>query len=181
MKIVYLILIILVIGILLYFLVASKNNNYKKLSPKGVNMKIESSSFQDSGAIPDKFTCKGKGVAPELFWSNFPEGTKSFALIAEDPDAPGGTFIHWVLYNIPSGVTSIPEGSTTILEASSAKNSGGKTDYYPPCPPSGKHRYIFKIFALSTEKIDGITEDNFYEKIKPYILDHAEITGLYGK
>lgn len=181
MKILYWMLALVIIGVVIYFVFVSKNKNSNEPSQKGGNMKIESSNFKNDSTIPVKYTCNGQGVAPELFWSGFPEDTKSFALILEDPDAPGGTFIHWVLYNIPSSVTSIPEGSTTVLEASSAKNSGGKTDYYPPCPPSGTHHYVFKIYALNTEKIEGITQDNFNEKIKSYIIAEASITGFVGK
>jgi len=181
MKIFYIVFVLIAIGLIIYFIFGVRNNQKSEIISKGGNMKIESSNFQNNNNLPDKYTCKGEGTAPELFWSDYPDNTQSFAIIMEDPDAPGGTFTHWVLYNIPGNITSIPEGSTTLIEATSAKNSGGKNDYYPPCPPSGSHRYTFKIYALSAGKIEGITQDNFYDKIKPYIIDQSEIIGQYGK
>ena len=142
-------------------------------------MNLISSNFQNGQELPKKYSCDGEGVAPNLQWSGFPAETKSFALIFEDPDAPAGTFVHWLVVNIPTMITSAEEGGVDISEGTAITNDGGSTAYIPPCPPSGSHRYIFKVFALNIEKLDGITKDNFQEKIKPYIIDQAELMGRY--
>jgi len=144
-------------------------------------MKLLSSNLSDSSDLPKEYTCDGKGTSPNFFWSDFPSETKSFAFIMEDPDAPAGTYIHWLAINMPLSITSIKEGFTTISEAEMISNTSGKVDYVPPCPPTGSHSYIFKVFALSIEKIDRVNKDNFYEKIKPYVLDQTEIRSKYKR
>jgi len=144
-------------------------------------MKLTSNAFQNNEKIPDKYTCKGENINPELAVKDIPAGTKSLALIMDDPDAPRGTWDHWILFNIkPTGTikeNSVPEG------ASQGKNSAGKNEYSGPCPPSGTHRYIFKLYALDTElKIDENADKKAVENaMKGHILAETKLTGLYSK
>lgn len=145
-----------------------------------IGMKIISSNFIANQQIPIKYTCDGEGLMPEISWSDLPPETKSFALIIEDPDAPMDTYVHFLVVNIPKNVTKIAQG-TNISGADMIPNTSGKTSYIPPCPPSGSHRYIFKIFALDIEKLENVTKDDLYQLIKPHILDQAQITTLYSR
>lgn len=153
--------------------VQSKVSNHKK-------MIIKSASFHDNGKIPDKYGCLGKGISPQLSWSDYPAETKSFSLVCHDPDSPGGNFIHWLIANIPSNISSISEGEM-LDKVESLPNDFGNIGYGGPCPASGEHHYVFTIYALNTHKIEKLNKDNFLEKINPYIIDSAKITGLYKK
>lgn len=111
---------------------------------------IHSDSFTDNGKIPAKYTCDGENISPQLSFANIPPEAKSLVLVVDDPDAPGGTFTHWILYNIDPSVTSLTENDTSPA-ASPGLNSYGSTSYRGPCPPKGTiHRYFFKLYALST-------------------------------
>src|SRR5438876_9788033 len=115
----------------------------------GGKMKISSSAFQEGGNIPSKFTCDGTDANPPLRFEGAPAETKSLVLIVDDPDAPSGLFTHWLIWNISSQTTTIAEGSTP--KGVQGTNDFGKSGYGGPCPPSGTHRYYFKIFALDRE------------------------------
>lgn len=128
-------------------------------------MRIISSVFNNKQKIPDKYTCKGEGVSVPLEFLEIPPETKSLALIMEDPDAPSGTFTHWKVEGIDPTVENVAEG-TVPRGGTLGRTSIGSTGYVPPCPPSGTHRYIFKLFALD-EKLN--------------IIDQAILIGLYGK
>jgi len=108
-------------------------------------LKISSKAFDNEGQLPSKYTCDGDGINPPLHIENIPEGAKTLALIAEDPDAPNGVYEHWIVWNIDP-VVSIDEGSNPGV---SGDNSAGKSGYHPPCPPSGSHRYYFHLYALN--------------------------------
>ncbi len=114
-------------------------------------MKLESNDFEHEGNVPTKFTCDGTDVSPHLAWSDVPEGTKSFALIVDDPDAPMGIWVHWLVCDISPDTRDISEDSIP-LGAKQVTNDFGNEDYGGPCPPSGVHRYFFKLFALDVEK-----------------------------
>jgi len=141
-------------------------------------MKLNSSDFEDGGDIPLKFTCQGEGISPTLSWSEIPAGAKSLALSLVDPDAPGGNFIHWLIINIPASASGIGQNETIGDEL---PNTTGNTNYIPPCPPSGKHRYIFTLYALDVDHLDPQIISDFEAAIKPYILDQAQLIGLYRK
>ena len=141
-------------------------------------MKIWSNDFEDGGEIPEKFSCNGEGVRPNLNWSEVPAGAKSLAISLVDPDAPSGNFVHWIVAGIPISTSGI-ESSEEI--AGELPNTSGKTAYVPPCPPSGKHRYVFTLYALDIDQLDQTSSDNFFDAIKPYIIDQATLTGLYGQ
>lgn len=144
-------------------------------------MKLTSKNFTDGGKLPAKYTCDGESVAPEFTWLEYPAETKSFVLTCNDPDAPGGNFIHWIVINIPLETTGIPEGVVNINGGEGIKNDFGKEEYGAPCPPGGSHHYIFSIYALNTAKLENIDKNNLESQIKPYILDKAQITSLYSR
>lgn len=143
---------------------------------------ISSSAFSHMGMIPKKYTCDGEDMVPPLAFENVPEGAKSLALIMDDPDAPAGTWVHWVLWNIPAGASGIEEGSVPP-GAYQGKNSWGRNDYGGPCPPSGTHRYFFKLFALDSmmELPPGSTKEQLESSIAGHVLGKAEIVGLYRR
>lgn len=141
---------------------------------------LRSEDFEDGGTIPSKFTCDGEDVSPQLSWENAPKGTKSFALSVVDPDAPGGTFVHWLVYDIPSDVREIergrlPEGAKQI------ENDFGERRYRGPCPPSGTHRYVFTLYALDVEHLKDVDRDNFFKVVKEHAIGEAKLTGLYAR
>jgi Raf kinase inhibitor-like YbhB/YbcL family protein len=142
-------------------------------------LRITSPAFTDNGNIPPKYTCEGDNINPPLNIAGIPPGTKSLAIIVEDPDATKGTFDHWVAWNIPV---------TTMIEEDSAPGTPGingfkHLHYGGPCPPSGKHRYIFKVYALTkmVELPKGSNKESLQEEMEEYIIGYGELTGLYSK
>src|SRR3990172_12290424 len=120
------------------------------------NILISADGFKQGDTIPDEFTCAGRDISPSLSWEGIPAGTQSIVLIMDDPDAPGGTFVHWVLYNIPANIQKLPKGmpkNETLSDGSRQGNTSyARPGYGGPCPPPGKpHRYYFKIYALDTK------------------------------
>jgi Raf kinase inhibitor-like YbhB/YbcL family protein len=142
-------------------------------------LKVISTVFSHNGHIPPKYTCEGENINPPLKVENIPAGAKTLALIVEDPDAPRGTFDHWIVWNI-SPNEAIAEGSTPGINGT---NSFGKTGYGGPCPPSGVHRYFFKVFALDTELdlLGGSAKNELLDAMKGHVLASAEVMGLYQK
>lgn len=140
---------------------------------------ITSPAFKNNQSIPDRFTCSGMNISPPLDIENIPQGTQSLALIIDDPDAPGGTWDHWVVWNISPKITSINEGSLP-LNSDIGTNSYNKTEYSGPCPPSGTHHYHFKIFALDTVldfSLPGNSND-LRQAMTGHILDQNETVGI---
>jgi Raf kinase inhibitor-like YbhB/YbcL family protein len=151
-------------------------------------MQLTSPAFPQGAEIPSYYTNDGENVSPELSWSDAPAATKSFVLIVHDPDAPRpGGFTHWVVYNIPSSVERIKEnvanneGSADL--GLQGKNDGGKLGYIGPAPPSGTHRYFFRLFAINTnlDLKPGATHKEVSAAIKGHILAQAELMGTYGE
>lgn len=151
-------------------------------------LEVKSSAFQPNQMIPDKYTCDGQDISPPLEWSEVPKETKSFALIMDDPDAPVGLWVHWVVYNIPFEVTKLPENVTkkekvTIegKEITQGKNTWPKIGYGGPCPPDKAHRYFFKLYALKekTHFPAGLTAKELENKIKDITIEKAELVGIY--
>jgi len=142
-------------------------------------MKITSPEFQNNQLMPSKFTCEGEDINPTLVISDIPDGTKSLALIMDDPDAPMGTWVHWVVFDIP--VTSKIEENS--IPGKQGNNTAGRKQYHGPCPPSGTHRYFFKIYALDTmlNLNEGITKAQLEKAMQGHILDKAELIGLYKR
>lgn len=146
---------------------------------EGAVMKLKSPEFENNGFIPKKFTCQGDDVNPTLIIEGIPKGTKSLILIVDDPDAPMGMWVHWVLYNVPV-ISNIGEDS---VPGEQGITDFGSKGYGGPCPPSGTHRYFFKIYALDTEldfKKDPYKKD-LEKAMKDHILGNADLIGLYKK
>jgi len=142
-------------------------------------MQFTSPDFHNKEMIPKEYTCQGKDINPTLDIEGIPPDAKSLALIVDDPDAPNGTFVHWVLFNI-SITSKIEKNSSPGMQG---KNSYGKNGYVGPCPPSGTHRYFFKLYALDIElkMQEGISKEDLEEVMKGHVLDQAELIGLYKK
>jgi Raf kinase inhibitor-like YbhB/YbcL family protein len=149
---------------------------------------ISSTSFPRDGDIPKKFTCDGADVSPELSWTSPPQGTHSLALIAADPDAPSGTWTHWVLFNIPASTKSLSEGLSRVDELPGGERQGRndfrKIGYNGPCPPPGKtHRYFFKLFALD-KQLDtkpGASRQEVEQAMQGHVLASADWMGKYHR
>ncbi len=144
-------------------------------------MKITSSAFENNGNIPSKYTCDGANVNPPLNISEVPEGAKSLALIVDDPDAPSGDWVHWIIWNISVSTQEISEGS--IPNGIVGTTSFGTTGYGGPCPPSGIHRYYFKLYALDEElnlKPDS-NKEMLGSAMKEHVLEEAELMGKYSR
>jgi len=162
-------------------LLAATGCSKANITTKATHMNIKSTAFLEGENIPKIYTCDGDATPPPLSISGIPAETKSIALILEDPDAPGGTFVHWVLWNIDPHNAEIKNG--TPPGASEGLNGAGKNAYYPPCPPSGSHRYFFRVYALD-EKLDlpeKTTADSLQTSIKGRIIDEAELMGRYER
>jgi Raf kinase inhibitor-like YbhB/YbcL family protein len=156
-----------------------------------MTLKLTSSAFQPNGSIPSLYTCEGKDISPPLAWSGAPANTKSFALIVDDPDAPDPAkpqrvYVHWVVYNLPATATALPENASKKgmpKGAVQGKNDWGKTVYGGPCPPIGRHRYFFKLYALEIELtgLSSPTKADLEKAIKGHVLDTGEMVGTYQK
>ncbi|MBI4127472.1 MAG: YbhB/YbcL family Raf kinase inhibitor-like protein [Parcubacteria group bacterium] len=145
-------------------------------------IQVTSSAFSHNGAIPPKYTCDGENVSPPLAIAGIPDEAKSLVLIMDDPDAPAGTWTHWTVWNINPMVSEIEEGSVPV-GAGEGTTSFGKPGYGGPCPPSGTHRYFFKIFALDTmlDLAPGASRNELEKAIEERILDQGEIVGHYSR
>ncbi len=152
-----------------------------------MEFKLTSNSFTSNGLIPVKYTCDGENISPELHWQNAPANTKSFVLISDDPDAPMGTWVHWVLFNIPATISkieeNIPPAKNVLGGATQGINDFGKYGYGGPCPPSGTHRYFFKLYALDTELnfTKDVRKRDIVEAMKGHILLQTELMGRYKR
>ena len=152
-----------------------------------VEFKISSPAFNNEEFIPQKYACDGSNVSPPIGWSNAPAGTKSFALICDDPDAPAGNWVHWIVYNIPPNVAELKEeaSSKRLLPKGAVEGSNDyhRNKYDGPCPPSGIHRYFFKLFALDKELQTGanITKKGLLELMNGHILAQATLIGKYKR
>jgi len=143
------------------------------------SLRVRSVAFSQGGHIPPKYTCEGENVNPPLEIEGVPEKTKTLALVVEDPDAPRGVYDHWLVWNIPPN-EAIAENTVPGI---SGKNSFGNTDYGGPCPPSGSHRYYFKVYALDEELNipAGSDKQTLQDAMKDHILASGELMALYQK
>jgi len=152
-----------------------------------VNIIVSSPAFKEGEAIPKKFSCDGDNVSPPLEWSGIPAGTKSIALIADDPDAPRGTWVHWVLFNLPADTKglseNVPRHSTLKNGARQGMNDSRQLGYDGPCPPGGTHRYYFKVYALdSVLPLDtGATKAQLLKSMEHHILGEGQVMGTYKR
>jgi Raf kinase inhibitor-like YbhB/YbcL family protein len=152
-----------------------------------MTFELTSTAFAPGQPIPSKYTCNGENVSPPLRWSDPPPGTQSLALICDDPDAPAGTWVHWVLYNLPSKARALAEAVPANADlpdgSRQGKNSGGRLGYSGPCPPSGTHRYFFKLYALDTVLglASGADKSQLLPAMQGHILAQTELMGTYKK
>lgn len=149
---------------------------------------IRSPNFEHGSSIPAQFTCEGQGLAPALAWSGAPSGTKSLALVVDDPDAPDPrapktTFVHWVLYDLPPTARGLPEGGALPEGTREGTNDWKRTGWGGPCPPIGRHRYVFKLYALDTVLPDlrQPTKAQLEKAMEGHVLGRTELVGTYEK
>lgn len=158
-----------------------------KPTMKADKITLTSAAFEDGGMIPSRFTCDGADVSPPLAWAPVPDNAISLALIADDPDAPGKTWVHWVLYNLPASVKELPENvppqATLASGALQGTNDFRKTGYGGPCPPGGTHRYYFKLYALDAmlDLSAGATKDQLLKAMEGHILAEGQLMGRYSR
>jgi hypothetical protein len=160
--------------------------NMEKMSYKLLN--VTSPAFNDGQRIPAKYTADGDDMSPPLKWADIPEGVSEYALIVDDPDAPGGTFTHWVIYGIPGSYDHLDDGVPQVEEldngAMQGPNHMGKIGYNGPSPPRGKpHRYIFTLYAIDA-KLDlpaGISKEELKKAMQGHIMSEGKLTGTYGR
>ncbi|NIP39126.1 MAG: YbhB/YbcL family Raf kinase inhibitor-like protein [Candidatus Dadabacteria bacterium] len=152
-----------------------------------MGIKLTSPAFEEGGMIPGRYTCDGDDISPQLNWGNIPDNIESIAIIMDDPDAPRGTWVHWVIYNINPNADELPENidanKTVQGGAIQGKNSWGTVGYGGPCPPGGVHRYFFKIYALDTKTFahPGATKEQLLESMSGHILDEGQLMGRYKR
>jgi Raf kinase inhibitor-like YbhB/YbcL family protein len=150
-------------------------------------IKITSSAFAEGGMIPRQYTCDGRDVSPPLSWTGIPSASKSLALIGDDPDAPGKTWVHWVIYALPPGTAGLPEGVPPSEEIPGGGRQGTndfrKIGYGGPCPPRGTHRYFFKVYALDTEVElpAGATKAQLERAMEGNVLEQGTLMGRYAR
>lgn len=174
-------------GIIFAFLITGSSNANGGML---MSFLINSADFKDGETIPRKISCDGDDLSPELSWSAPPAGTKSFAMLVEDPDAPSGTFIHWIIYDIPADWNGLRRGMTSKDGAEQGIKQGvtdfGNTGWGGPCPPRGhgKHRYIFTLKALDISTLglpNGVKKSAFDKALKGHMLGETKITGVYER
>lgn len=152
-----------------------------------MEIKLTSTAFEQAGMIPPRYTCDGEDVSPALNWDSVPETAKSLALVCDDPDAPMGTFVHWVLYNLPGDVRELPEDVPAEASLPNGARQGtsdfGQTGYGGPCPPRGTHRYFFRIYALDTplDLAAGASRAELLEAMEGHILAQGQLMGKYQR
>ena len=159
-------------------------------SPAAAVLTVTSAAFQAGGTMPKKYTGDGENVAPPLMWASAPAGVKEFALICDDPDAPSGTFTHWVIWGLPATTTKLPENVAktetvpALGDAKQGKNDADKIGYFGPAPPPGKpHHYDFTVYALDTvlDLKPGATKPDLLKAMAGHIVAKGSLTGMYGR
>ena len=181
------IIILFLVSLILIGSCEKRKEEAEKTGGKKMAITIRSSAFEEGGMIPSKYTCDGKDVSPPLQWEGIPDGTQSIALISDDPDAPMGTWVHWVLYNLGADKRGLEEGFPTDETLEDGTRQGvtdfGKTGYGGPCPPSGTHRYYFKIYALD-KRIDAATiidKQGLIKEMKGHVIAEGQLMGRYKR
>jgi len=175
------------VAAILLTLVCSCSNTAPKGKANKMTIQVTSPAFSEGGSIPSKYTCDGPNISPPLKWASIPDGTKSIALIVDDPDAPRGDWVHWVAYDMPSGVKELPERVPPERMLGNGGRQGtndfGKIGYGGPCPPSGTHRYFFKVYAL--DKLLGLapgaTKAQLLKAMDTHVLAQGQLMGRYAR
>ncbi len=153
-----------------------------------MTVQVTSTAFKEGGSIPAKYTCDGQNVSPPLAWNGIPDGTKSIALIADDPDAPSKPWVHWVVYGLPPSLRELPENvppSESILGNGGRQGMTdyGKIGYRGPCPPGGTHRYFFKVYALDSDLHlePGLTKAQLLKEMEKHVIAEGQLMGTYAR
>ncbi len=180
----------LLIILTIFLVLPCTKNLYSTEKKKGgvpMDITVTSTAFSEGGKIPSRYSCDGQDISPPISWTKGPTETKSYALISDDPDAPMGTWVHWVIYNIPATVTSLQEnmpGQPRLADGTlQGTNDFKRHGYGGPCPPGGTHRYYFKVYALDT-KLDadpGITKKKLLKAMEGHIIARGELMGTYSR
>jgi Raf kinase inhibitor-like YbhB/YbcL family protein len=185
----WVVLVILVVAALCLYLVFADSRGTDSQRRVGVSeevsedgMKLDSNAFENNSSIPSKYTCDADNVNPPLSISRVPENAKSLVLIVDDPDAPGGTFTHWIIWNMDPTAKEIAEASVPQV-AVQGINDFGKVEYGGPCPPTGTHHYYFKLFALDTmlDLESSTKRKDLLDAMQGHILEEAQLVGLYKR
>jgi len=159
----------------------------EQVKDEGMQISLTSPAFRDGGVIPARYTCDGENISPPLRWGDLPAGTRALVLICDDPDAPGKTWVHWVLYDLPPDVQELPEGipPKEALEngAKQGRNDFRKLGYGEPCPPGGTHRYFFKLYALDKPLglAPGATKAKVLAAMEGHVLGRGQLIGKYSR
>jgi Raf kinase inhibitor-like YbhB/YbcL family protein len=163
---------------------SSSNNPTSNVPPAPANLTLTSPAFKAGGTVPREFTCDGEGISPPLRWSSVPKGAKQFALLVEDPDASGGAFVHWTVFDIGPTIRSI-EAATKPPGSREGTNSSGRVVYAPLCPPKGDnaHRYVFTLYALKQDLAldQGAQPNELHVAIKSSAAARGQLTGRYAR
>ena len=152
-----------------------------------MTLKLTSAAFEEGGAIPQQYTCDGRDVSPPLAWASVPDDARTLALVCDDPDAPRGTWVHWVVYNIPATARELAEGVPAIENLENGARQGAndfrKIGYGGPCPPSGTHRYYFHLYALDADLNlpSGATKDQLLKAVEGHVLAEGQLMGRYTR
>ena len=181
--------ILLLTGLLSTLVIMTRGEVAAQKGGGTMSLTISSTAFKDGGAIPKEYTCDGTDLSPPITWEGVPSGTKSFALIMDDPDAPVGTFNHWVLYDLPAETKGLPEGVSKEPTLSDGAKQGissfRRAGYGGPCPPRGPaHRYFFTLYALDIQTLGlsaKASKEEVENKIKGHVIGKAVIMGRYGR
>lgn len=174
-------LLVAIILVALFVILQKKIFHSPTYTYPSLAMRITSSAFEHNGSLPSIYTCDGKGVNPPLLWNGVPSAAQSLVLFFDDPDAPRETFDHWIVWNIDPSLTTIAEGETP--DGVVGKNSSGENAYFPPCPPTGEHRYTFKLYALDTllSLPAGSKKGDVERVMEGHVLDSTELIGRYQR
>lgn len=172
---------------LLILLCGVDQNSVAQKGDQIMAITVTSSAFKEGDMIPAKYTCDSQNISPPLSWQQAPEGTKSFAVISDDPDAPMGTWVHWVMWNIPAESNGLREAVPTSTQLPDGSKQGVTSarshGYHGPCPPGGTHRYYFKLYALDTmlDLPDDSTKKDLFEAMMGHILAEGSLMGKYRR
>lgn len=161
-----------------------KTGSLAQMEEIAMTIEVTSTAFNDGSTIPARFTCDGQDISPDLAWKNIPDGTQSLTLIMDDPDAPRGTWVHWVVIDMPADLTGLPEDVGGAAGGGvDGNNSWRRTGYGGPCPPGGTHRYFFKLYALdSFLALDpGVTRYQVEKAMEGHVLAMGQLMGTYSR
>ena len=172
---------ILAIGITIIFIIIVSIGCVEENQKKVENMKISSPAFENGESIPSEYTCDGADVSPVLNFSDIPESATSLVLIMDDPDAPMGTWVHWLIWNIPPNTAGFSKGENMTFPR--GMNDFGQLKYGGPCPPSGTHRYYFKLYAVDTmlDLNEGASKAELVSAISEHIVEETQLMGTYSR